>query len=93
VVQLHVTRGDLLLWSGGADQAAAAEACYRQALGLARSLRAPMLELRPAMRLAGLLNQQDRADEARALLGPVVEQFREGLDLRDLRGARDLLAS
>jgi tetratricopeptide (TPR) repeat protein len=93
LVQLYVTRGDLLLWSAGTSEAAAAEACYRQAFGVARSLRAPMLELRPAMRLAGVLNQDGRADEARALLGPVVEQFTEGLELRDLRGARQLLAS
>ena len=93
MVQLHVTRGDLLLWSGGADQAAAAEASYRRALGLARGLRAPMLELRPATRLAALLKQQGRAEDARAVLGPVLEQFSEGLELRDLRGARQLLAS
>jgi hypothetical protein len=93
VVQLHVTRGDLLLWSGGADQAAAAEACYRQALGLARGLRAPMLELRPATRLAALLKEQGRDEDARAILGPVLEQFSEGSELRDLRGARKLLAS
>jgi hypothetical protein len=52
-----------------------------------------MLELRPAMRLAAVLNQHGRTDEACALLEPVVEQFSEGLELRDLRAARKLLAS
>src|SRR5262249_22660211 len=43
VVQLNVTRGDLLLWRGEVACAAEAEACYRRALDLARTLRTPML--------------------------------------------------
>jgi hypothetical protein len=52
-----------------------------------------MLELRPAMRLAAMLKQRGGDEDARAILAPVLEQFSEGLELRDLRGARKLLAS
>jgi tetratricopeptide (TPR) repeat protein len=91
LVQLKLTRGDLLL--RGADRPAEAEASYRDALDLARDLGARMLELRAATSLARAWAVLGRADEGRALLAPLVESFTEGLDLRDLKDARAVLAS
>jgi predicted ATPase len=92
MVQLNLTRGDLLLWGAEpAARAVEAEACYRRALDLARDLRAPILELRAATNLARLWSQQGRTDAAGALLAPLVERFSEGLDLPDLRTARAVL--
>src|SRR5262249_55396131 len=53
LVQLHLTRGDLLLW-GAEPQPAEAEACYRRALDLARSFDALFHQLRAATNLARL---------------------------------------
>src|SRR5262249_18369592 len=91
LVQLHMTRGDLLIWSGEPAGAVEAEACYRRALDLARALRAPMLGLRAATNLARLWSQQGRSDAAGALLAPLVSAFSEGHDLRDLQVARAVL--
>jgi tetratricopeptide (TPR) repeat protein len=91
LVQLNMTRGDLLLWGGDSpDRAAEAEACFRRALDRARELRSPILELRSATNLARLWSQQGR-EAAVTLLAPLVETFREGLDLHDLRIARAVL--
>ena len=92
LVQLHSTRGDLLLWGGDApDRAIEAERCFRRALNLAHDLGAPILELRAATNLARLWSQQGRVDDVPALLAPLVGAFSEGLDLHDLRIARALL--
>ena len=50
-----------------------------------------MLELRAATSLARLLRDQDRRDEARALLAPVYDWFTEGFDTADLKDAKALL--
>ena len=69
-----------------------AEACFQQALTVARRQEARSLELRAAMSLARLWNEQGRADEARRRLGDVYGWFTEGFDTPDLRRARALLA-
>jgi predicted ATPase len=91
LVQLNLTRGDLLLLGGRPK--ADAELCYRRALDLAHGFGTTMLELRAATRLARVLTTDGRTDELRALLAPLVGAFREGLDLRDLRDARALLSA
>ncbi len=69
-----------------------AEACFREALALARRCGARWHELRAALSLARLLRQLGRSAEARRELAPVAAWFTEGAALRPLREARALLA-
>jgi predicted ATPase len=48
--------------------------------------------LRAATSLARLRRQQDRPQEAVALLAPILGWFTEGFDTADLKAARTLLA-
>jgi predicted ATPase len=68
-----------------------AEACFQQALAIARRQQAKSLELRAAMSLARLWRQQGQRAEARALLAPIYSWFTEGFDTADLQEARALL--
>jgi TOMM system kinase/cyclase fusion protein len=68
-----------------------AEEHFRQALNVARRRQAKSLELRVAMSLARLWQQQGKRDEARELLGPIYGWFTEGFDTADLREAKALL--
>jgi predicted ATPase len=68
-----------------------AEACFQQALAIARRQQAKSWELRAAMSLARLWQQQGKRAEAQALLAPVYGWFTEGFDTSDLQDARALL--
>jgi predicted ATPase len=68
-----------------------AEACFQQALDVARRQEAKSWELRAAMSLSRLWRQQDKRDDARALLAPIYDWFSEGFDTADLQEARALL--
>jgi len=68
-----------------------AEACFQQALDVARRQQAKSLELRAAMSLARLWQQQGKRQEAYALLAPIYGWFTEGFDTADLQEARVLL--
>lgn len=70
-----------------------AERCFMQSLDCSRRQAARGWELRTAIDLAALWAGQGQPDTARALLGPVFEQFTEGLDTADLRTAERLLAT
>ena len=59
-----------------------AEACVQQAKAL---------ELRTAMSLSRLWQQQGKQAEARALLAPIYGWFTEGFDTADLQEAKALL--
>ena len=85
------TRGELLL-ALAPDERAPAEACFREALALARNTDSKSLELRAAAALARFLRRYGEADEAYAILAPVHGWFTEGFDTGDLRAAADLLA-
>jgi predicted ATPase len=76
-------RGVLLLRQRGTPQAEA-EACFRQALDVARRQQAKALELRAAMSLSRLWQQQGKRDEARDLLEPIYGWFTEGFDTPNL---------
>jgi predicted ATPase len=69
-----------------------AEACFQQALAVARRQQAKSLELRAAMSLARLWQQQGKRDEAHELLAPIYGWFSEGFDTADMQEARALLA-
>jgi predicted ATPase len=70
------------------DQAAA---CFQQALAVARRQGAKSLELRAALSLARLWQQQGKRPEAHALLAPLYGWFTEGFDTADLQEAKALL--
>jgi class 3 adenylate cyclase/predicted ATPase len=81
-------QGELLRASGDAG---AAEATFRQALGIAQEQGARAFELRTAASLARLLADQGRAAEALPPLQAAYEAFQEGFATRDLTEARELL--
>ena len=83
-------RGVLLLRQPGTPQAEA-EAWLRRALDVARRQEAKSLELRAAMSLSRLSQQQGKQAEARALLAPIYGWFTEGFDTSDLQAAKALL--
>ncbi|GGO79288.1 adenylate cyclase [Marinobacterium nitratireducens] len=89
VPELHRLLGELELRAG--SDLGQAEAALRQALRLAQAQGARALELRAALSLARLLQQQTRPDQARKLLAPVYDGFTEGFDTADLRAARGFL--
>ena len=89
--ELHRLKGELLLLQS-ADQHAEAEACFHHALAIAHRQQAKSLELRAAMSLGRLWQQQGKRMEAHALLAPIYGWFTEGFDTADLQEARALLA-
>jgi predicted ATPase len=68
-----------------------AEASFQQALDVAHRQEAKALELRAAMSLARLWQQQGKRAAARALLAPIYGWFTEGFDTADLQEAKALL--
>jgi tetratricopeptide (TPR) repeat protein len=68
-----------------------AEACFHQALTIAQSQHVKSLELRAAMSLGHLWQQQGKCQEACELLMPIYHWFTEGFDTDDLRKAKALL--
>jgi predicted ATPase len=88
--EIHRLRGVLLQRQTGTPQAEA-ETWLRRALDVARRQEAKALELRAAMSLSRLWQQQGKRDEARALLAPVYGWFTEGFDTADLQEAKALL--
>jgi predicted ATPase/class 3 adenylate cyclase len=88
--ELYRLRGELLLQHAVA-QPGEAEACFQQALAVARHQHAQSLELRAAMSLARLWQGQDKRTAAHELLAPVYGWFTEGFDTADLQEAQALL--
>jgi len=89
--ELHRNRGELLLLLPEPDELQA-QACFRQAMDVAREQGAPMWELRAATSLALLWRDRMRkTQEARDLLVPICNRFTEGFDAPDLRQAKTLL--
>ena len=66
------------------------ETCLDQALDVARRQEAKALELRAAMSLSRLWQQQGKQAEAHALLAPVYSWFTEDFDTADLKEAKVL---
>jgi predicted ATPase len=88
--ELHRLKGELHLRQT-TSHASQAEACFHQALTIARRQQGKSLELRATMSLSRLWQQQDKQDEARALLTEVYGWFTEGFDTADLQEAKALL--
>jgi predicted ATPase len=83
-------RGVLLLRQPGTPPAEA-EAWLQRALDVASRQEAKSLELRAAMSLSRLWQQQGKQAEAHALLAPIYSWFTEGFDTVDLQEAKALL--
>jgi predicted ATPase len=88
--ELYRLRGELLLQHAVA-QPEEAEACFQQALAVARRQQAKSLELRAAMSLSRLWQRQGKRDKARQLLAEIYDWFTEGFDTADLQEAKALL--
>jgi class 3 adenylate cyclase/predicted ATPase len=88
--EIHRLKGELLL-ARSAENQIEAEACLHKALDIARRQQAKSLELRAAMSLARLWQQQGKCAEARELLAPIYSWFTEGFDTSDLQEAKALL--
>ena len=86
-VELHRVKGELLLMQDEAQ----AEACFRQAIEIARRRNAKFFELRTVMSLSRLLQKQGKQKEARKLLAEIYGWFTEGFDTPALKEAKALL--
>ena len=95
--ELHRVKGELTLQSTVEDPAPEAvlerdaEACFRQAIEVARSQRAKLFELRATTSLCRLWAAQGRTKAAHAALSGIYGWFTEGLDTADLKEAKSLL--
>ena len=67
--EIHRLKGELLL-ARSAEHQVEAEACFHQALDVARRQQAKSLELRAAMSLGRLWQQQGKTAQARRAAGP-----------------------
>jgi predicted ATPase len=90
LAEAYRLEGTLLLRQAVPDTTQA-EACFQQALAIARRQQAKSWELRAAMSLSRLWQQQGKRDKARELLAPIYGWFTEGFDTADLQDARALL--
>ena len=104
--ELYRCKGELLLQAGveglagdvSNESQTAGPACrgrgvLSQALAIARYQQAKSWELRAAMSLARLWQQQGKRAEASALLAPIYGWFTEGLATADLHEAHTLLTA
>jgi predicted ATPase len=88
--ELYRIKGELLLAQSAADEREA-EACFQNALRVARGQNAKSLELRAAMSLCPLWQRQGKTAEAQQLLGDIYGWFTEGFETADLKAAKALL--
>ncbi len=98
--ELYRLKGELLLqqavrWGAPVEPAllAEAEACFRQALDVARHQGAKSLELRAVMSLSRLWQQQGKRAAAHQMLAELYGWFTEGFDTPDLQEAQALLTA
>jgi predicted ATPase len=90
--EVYRLKGELLLMRSVPD-VMAAQACFRQAIDVARRQQAKSWELRAAVALGRLLQQKGDVDEARAIVAPLYDFFTEGFDTADLQEAEAFLAA
>ena len=88
--ELHRIKGELLLKQTAADEQQV-EACFQNAIKIARGQSAKSLELRAAMSLSRLWQRQGKQQDAQKLLAEIYGWFTEGFDTADLKEAKALL--
>lgn len=93
--ELHRLKGTLTLQSNVLSPRSKveeeAEACFHQAIDIARRQQAKSLELRAVMSLSRLWQQQGKQHEAHQLLSEIYGWFTEGFGTKDLQDAKTLL--
>jgi predicted ATPase len=87
--ELYRLKGELLRLSG--EPESRAEECFEQALTISRRRQYKSWELRAAMSLGRLWQQQGKRREARELLKEIHSWFKEGFDSPDWKEAQALL--
>jgi predicted ATPase len=92
LAEVYRIQGELLLRQAIPD-VPQAEACFQQALVIARRQHAKSWELRAALSLSRLWQRQGKCQAASDLLTPIYGWFTEGFDTADLQEARALLAA
>jgi predicted ATPase len=90
--ELYRLQGELLLQLPR-PEVCQAETCLQHALEVARRQQAKALELRAALSLSRLWQQQGQRKAAQDLLAPIYTWFTEGFDTPDLQEAKTLLAA
>jgi class 3 adenylate cyclase/predicted ATPase len=88
--EFHRLKGEFLLASSSRAESSA-EACFQEAIQIARAQDGKMLELRATTSLARLWGARSRHAAARDLLAPIYGWFTEGLETKDLTDAKGLL--
>jgi predicted ATPase len=90
--ELHRLQGEFLLRKESSEPTTReAEGCFHRAIAVARSQQAKSLELRAAMSLTRLYQQQNHQAEARPILAECYHWFTEGFATPDLQDAKALL--
>ena len=89
LAELYRLKGEIALADG--QPSVVGEGSFQQALAIARRQQAKSLELRAAMSLARLWDQQGKRKPAGELLAEVYNWFTEGFDSTDLQEAKALL--
>ncbi len=87
--ELYRLQGELSLQA--VADACQAEACFHRAIDVARRQQARAWELRAAMSLSRLWQQQGKGRQARELLAPLYGWFTEGFGTADMQEAKALL--
>jgi predicted ATPase len=85
-------KGNLLL-AISPDKKPEAEASFQRTLELAQQLQLPMQELRAAVGLSRIWQDQGKAGQGRQVLSNAYEKFTEGFTTADLQEAKGLLDS
>ncbi len=88
--ELHRLKGELLL-AQSHENWRDAEACFSQAIDVARRQQAKSLELRATTSWSRLLERLGKRDDARRMLAEIHGWFTEGFDTADLQDAKVFL--
>ena len=89
--ELYRLKGKLLL-EENSDNFPEAEACFNQAITVARYQNAKSLELKATMSLSCLWQKQGKKDAARRILEEVYGRFTEGFNAPALKKAKILIS-
>ena len=91
--ELFRLKGEFLRQQSNDGATEEALGCFQQALAIAQEQGAKMWQLRAAISLAELLQQQDQPQQAYAVIEPVYQHFDQNLHAADLTKARQLIAN
>jgi adenylate cyclase len=88
--EIHRLKGELLLSQLAGNQGEV-ESCFQKAIKISRLQQAKSFELRAAISLSRLWQNQGKTEKARDLLSEIYGWFTEGFDTADLKDAKALL--